>query len=258
MPLLVSNGMRRHANADLNLLERFLVAHDDARHNLGLRTMKSVLDRAHVLKMLCHQFHELLVLQVTGCANNEIARSETLAVETEDGITLEGFHGIFGSQDRLAQRVIPPEVLGKDFVDEIVGAVFVHFDFFEDHAPFTADVLYIKCGIEDEVAEDIHGDREMLVQNLDVEANALLGGKGVHVSTDGVDLSRNVLGGSMLGSLENHVLDEMRDAIPLRILIARSGLDPNTNRGRTDMLHLLGDYGQAVGQQFALDIAYFF
>jgi len=52
---------------------------------------------------------------------------------------------------------------------------------------------------------------------------------------------------TVLRAFKDHVLDEMRDAIPLRILIARPALNPNPNRDRADVLHLFGDDGQPVG-----------
>src|SRR5579863_2606954 len=119
MAFLVGDRMGGHANADLHLLESLFVAHDNSWNNLRRRTMKSVLDRFHVLEVFGHEFHELLMLQVSSCANDQIAGCETLPVETEDGIPLEGFHRFLGSQDRLAQRVILPEVLGKNFMDEV-------------------------------------------------------------------------------------------------------------------------------------------
>src|SRR5580692_8589563 len=123
MPFLVGDRMGGHANADLHLLESFFVAHDNSWNDLRRRTMKSVLDRLHVLEVFGHKLHELLMLQIPRRADNQIAGCETLPVETEDGIALEGFHRFLGSKDRLAQRVILPEILGKDLVDEVVRAV---------------------------------------------------------------------------------------------------------------------------------------
>ena len=115
-----------------------------------------------------------------------------------------------------------------------------------------------KHGIEHQVAEHIHGDGQVLIEHLHAEADALLGGEGIHVAADGIDLAGDVFRGAMLGSLEDHVFDEMRDAIPLRVLVARSGLHPDANGDRTNVLHLLGNHGQPVGQDFALNVAYFF
>ncbi len=98
----------------------------------------------------------------------------------------------------------------------------------------------------------------MLVEHLNVEADAFLGGEGVHVAADGVDLARDFLGGAVLGPFEDHVLNEMGDAVPFGIFVARTGLQPDTDRGGADVLHLLGDDGQAVGQLLTTNIADFF
>ncbi len=59
------------------------------------------------------------------------------------------------------------------------------------------------------------------------------------------------------GALEHHVLDEMGDAVVLGLLVARAGLDPDPDGDRADVLHLLGDHSQTVGQDFAPDVAQF-
>ena len=98
----------------------------------------------------------------------------------------------------------------------------------------------------------------MFVEHLDVEADAFFGGEGVHVAADGIDLTGDLLGSAVLGAFEDHVLDEMRDAVRLRRLIAGTGLEPNADGSRADVLHLLGDYGEAVGQHLTTNIADFF
>jgi hypothetical protein len=50
----------------------------------------------------------------------------------------------------------------------------------------------------------------------------------------------------------------MGDAVRLRSLVARAGFEPNADGSRTDVLHLLGDDGEAVGQHLAANIANFF
>ena len=110
----------------------------------GCGAVEAVLHRLHVLEMFGYQFHELLMLQVAGGADDQIAGRQSAVVETQHRIALESFHRIFGAEDRLAQRMIFPEILGEDFVDQVVGAVLVHFDFFQDHAAFAADVLDIE------------------------------------------------------------------------------------------------------------------
>src|ERR1019366_6976382 len=74
----------------------------------------------------------------------------------------------------------------------------------------------------------------------------------------GIDLAGNLLGGAVLGAFEDHVFDEVGDAVRLRSLVARTGFEPDADGSRADVLHLLGDDGEAVGQHLAADIANFF
>src|SRR5580693_4704640 len=98
----------------------------------------------------------------------------------------------------------------------------------------------------------------MLVEHFDVEADAFLGGEGVHIPADGVDLPRDFLCRTVLGPFEYHVLDEVGDTVPLRSFIAGTSLQPDTYRGRTNMLHLFGDDGQPIGQLLTTNVPYFF
>src|SRR5208283_2896638 len=98
MALLVGDGMGGHADADLHLLQRLFVAHYNARDNPWLWTVKTILDRLHVLKVLIHKLHKLLVLQVAGGANDQIAGSKSLIVETHHRFPLESLDTVLGTQ----------------------------------------------------------------------------------------------------------------------------------------------------------------
>ena len=60
----------------------------------------------------------------------------------------------------------------------------------------------------------------MFVEDLNAEADALLRSEGIEVAADRIDLTSNVLRGTVLGPFEDHVLDEMRDSVPLLVFIA--------------------------------------
>ena len=97
----------------------------------------------------------------------------------------------------------------------------------------------------------------MLVEHFNVEADAFLGGKGVHIAADGVDLAGDFFGRAVLGPFENHVLDEVGDAVPFGVFVAGTGLQPDADGGRANVLHLLGDDSQPVGQLLTTNIADF-
>src|SRR5579863_6615818 len=118
----------------------------------------------HVLKVPRSKANELLVLQVPSGANNQIAWRKSLPIKSDHRITFKFLYRIAGPKDRLSQWMILPEILGEDFMHQVIGAVFIHFYFFQDYAPFTANVLAIEHRIQYQVAEYIHRDRKMLIE----------------------------------------------------------------------------------------------
>src|SRR5260370_14552060 len=95
----------------------------------------------------------------------------------------------------------------------------------------------------------------MCDKHLEVEPDALVGGEGVDIPANGIHLAGNFFRGAMFGPLEDHVLDEMRNPIPLLVFIARTGLDPDPDTNGANVFHFLGDDGQPIVQRSAADIA---
>src|SRR5260221_2312039 len=94
----------------------------------------------------------------------------------------------------------------------------------------------------------------MIVQHFNAETDAFFRGEGVDVAADGIYLPGNFLSRAVRGSLENHVLDEMRDPVPLLVFVARPGFYPDPDTNRADVLHLLSDNHKPVGEHFASDV----
>ena len=145
-----------------------------------------------------------------------------------------------------------PEVRRKDLVDQIVRAVRLHLDLFEDDALFLFDVLVAKHRMEHQVREHVDGERQVLVENFGVEAHQFLGGEGIQVAADGIDRARDIFGRTAGGALEEHVLDEMRDAVLLgfsNAIRCRSRCPPRLNAHG----HRFGDDTETVGENGALN-----
>ena len=161
---------------------------------------------------------------------------------------IEAADGLRGAQDRFAERMVLPEILGEELVDQDVGIVLVDLDLFEDDAAFALDFGGGEDGIEHQVGEDVERDGHVVGERLDVEADGLLAGEGVEVAADGVHFAGDVLGGAGAGALEDHVLDEVGDAVDFGSFAAGAGLDPDAHGHGAEMVHALGEHDQAVGQ----------
>jgi len=73
--------------------------------------------------------------------------------------------------------------------------------------------------VEERIGQDVNGKGKMLPQHFGVEAGALAAGEGVKCPADGIDRLGDLLRASPLRPLEQHVLDEVRDAGHLRRLV---------------------------------------
>src|ERR1700692_1113663 len=126
--------------------------------------MQSIFCRLNVLEMFGNEVDKFFVIEVAGGADDKIAGGKVVTVKTRDHGPVEFLDRFPGTQDRQAKRVIFPETLGEDFVDQVVGIVLIHFYFFEDDAALARDIASIEYRMEDEIGENIHRDRQMRVE----------------------------------------------------------------------------------------------
>src|SRR6266478_7679697 len=205
--------------------------------------------------MFSDEFDKVLVVEVTSSADDEIAGSEVVSIEAGDDGALEFLYGVARTQNRQTESMVLPETLGEDFMDEVVGVILIHFYFFKDDAALARNIAGVEDGMKDEIGENVHGERKVLIEDFDVEADTFLRRESIHIAADRIDLAGDGFGGAGFRALEHHVFDEVGDAVPFRIFVARAGLQPDADRDGTDVGHLLGDDGQAVRQNLTTNVA---
>jgi len=151
--------------------------------------------------------------------------------------------------------MIRPEAFGENFVEQGFGIVLIHLDFFEDHLSFLLHIARIEPWAKNEIGDDVKGDGQVLVEHFGVEAGEFLSGERIEHAADGVHRTGNLFGGAALRALEDHVLEEMGDAVLRGVLPARARANPDAHGDRTHMGHRLGQDNQAVRQDVLLDVA---
>ena len=95
----------------------------------------------------------------------------------------------------------------------------------------------------------------MLVEHLGVEADQLLGRKGVQIAAHRVDRAGNIFGGAVSGALKQHVLDKMRDAVLFGVFAPRAGADPEAYGDGAHVGHGFGDHPHAIRQAGHFNVA---
>ncbi len=106
-----------------------------------------------------------------------------------------------------------PEILREKLVDQILRIVLGHADFFLDHALLAFDVVIRELRIEDHIGNDVERFRKMLVEHARIEADHFLRGEGVEHAAERIDFAGDVFCRAAARAFEDHVLDEMRDAV---------------------------------------------
>ena len=224
------------------------------RHHVG----RSLGDRVAAsswkpLERALHEIADAVVLDVADGGHDQIGRGVGLGEISAQPLLRQGLDGVLGSENGSAERMARPEVLREQLMDEVVRSVLDHLDLFKDHLLFPADILTAERRVHDDVGEDFDGKRQMLVQNLEVVARVLLGGKRVHLSANGINRLRDVFGAPGRCPLEQHVLDEMSDAALLLCFVAGTASEPYAYAHGADVWHPFGEEAKAIRENVADD-----
>ena len=70
-------------------------------------------------------------------------------------IGAEDFDRLAGAQNRPPERMVFPEALREELVDEVVRRVLDHLDLFDDDLLLPFDVLGANAGLQDDIGEDV-------------------------------------------------------------------------------------------------------
>ena len=158
----------------------------------------------------------------------------------------KGLDPFLRPENGKSEGVVPPEHLLEEIMDVVVGGVFDHPDLLEDHRPLPADLRLVEARPGEDIGQKIDGQLQVVIRDLDVEGGEFLPGGGVHDAADGIDGGGDIEGGPPLGSLEQHVLNEMGRAVGQAGFMAGTAFHPGADGDRPDMVDLLGDQADAV------------
>ena len=81
-----------------------------------------------------------------GRGDQQIGRRVDTAIVILHHRLIEALDGFAGTQNRFAERMVFPEIRRKNLVYQIIRAVGVHLDFFENDALFLLDIFLAKRG----------------------------------------------------------------------------------------------------------------
>ena len=233
-------GIAARAQAQVALLELF-VANHDLRNDVRRSAVLLHAGDRHRSERLLERLTQLRVLEVAGGRDNDVLGRVGAAEMVAQPLLCQRLDALFGAEDGPSQRMPFPERLRENLVHEIVGRVLDHLDLFEDHFLFAVDVDLVERRTQDDVGKDVDGERQVLIEHLDVVARVFLGRERVELAADGIDGLRNIFGRSCGRALEQHVLDKMSDAAVFVALVPRAARQPHTQADRAHVAHRFSD-----------------
>jgi len=244
---LVSDGKRGDTDAEVDLLEIAFGFEADGR--AGRRGSISIGMRGDrkMTEFLLDQLQDLVVGDIASGGDEEAIGGKPAAEALAKAFAVELADGFGSTENGAAEGMVGPEATGEDVVEKVFGVVEIHLDLFEDNLALFLHIVGIEFGAKDEISEHIKGDREMLIEDLGVEADLFFRGEGIEHATDGIHFAGNVFGRAALGALENHVFQEVSDAVVGGSFAAGTVADPDADGDGTDVLHGLRDHNEAVG-----------
>ena len=126
---------------------------------------------------------------------------------------------------------------------------------FNHHLGFFSQLGRVKQGIGDCIGLDLYRFAKTLFGHNKVVVGAVIDRASIGLATNGRQLLRNLFcARKQFGTLEEHVLKQMRHTCDLVRLIEVAGLDPGIDSHDTSALLRLGDDGQAIGQNCLFDV----
>ncbi|MNE29304.1 hypothetical protein D3C80_1227800 [compost metagenome] len=130
----------------------------------------------------------------------------------------------------------------------VVGGVEGLGDLLGHDVLFADDLGRIERRAEDEVGDDLHGQRQRAVQGPDLEAGALIAGGGVDRAAFGLDPLDDVARAHVAGALEHQMLQQVRPAGAGLVLHPRPAAHGDGQGEGPKTGHGVADDADAVGQ----------
>jgi hypothetical protein len=117
-----------------------------------------------------------------------------------------------------------------------------------DHVLLTLELRGIEGRLRQDVGQHVDGERHVRPEHAREIGRGLEARRRVDVAADRLDLLGDLPRRAAFGALERHVLEKVRNAVLLGLLVAAAGADPDANRGGLQVRHGVGHDGQAGGK----------
>ncbi len=162
---------------------------------------------------------------------------------------MDGIETVAVADDRMAARVELEGGGEEQAGGGVVRIIEAHVDLAADDVLFLLEFTLRDDREEHQAAEAFEKDRQRVGRPVDEIHGAVKAGVGVPMSASGLHGIGELIGIVIAGALEDHVLEEMRDAgAEVAVLVHRAGFHPELGGNHRRGGIRIKDQGEAVGQ----------
>jgi hypothetical protein len=129
---------------------------------------------------------------------------------------------------------------------QVVRSVRDAVDLFQNDIAFGLEVALAQQWAPHQIGKDFDGEGEVRVEYMGLITGVVAPGECIETTAADFQLESELLSGTALSALEDHVLEEMGDAELAAGFVRAGRADVNTHRGRTDPWQCLSENDQSV------------
>ena len=193
--------------------------------------------------------HDRVVAEIAGGGQHHAIGAVVGVQEATKVFRGEARHAFGRPEDGPANGLGRERRLLQKLVDELIRAVARSRDLLQDHFALALQLVFrVERRLQD-VGKNIEREANILFQHAGIVGRGFEAGRRIEFAADRLDLFRDGNGRAPCGALERHVLEEMRDAVLVRRFVACPGTNPDPERNRLDVRHVMRHDPQAVGKR---------
>ena len=201
------------------------------------------------------------MLELTGADQHQPFRPILRTQPTVQIIDGDGADCLLVAEHRTADRLPAERGLLQMIEHDVRRRIARLGQLLQHHFLLELEMRRFEMRTTDQVGEQVHAELEVGRQQAGVEGGQLAVGRGIEIAADILDSLAELARRAPARALEHHMLEQMRDAVELRRLVARSCRRVETDRERLHAPHRAARHAKAVGQgrqlHHGFDVSFF-
>jgi hypothetical protein len=177
---------------------------------------------------LFDQRNQFFVIETAGSDHTEVSANVSFAHEIEHLLSIYIGNRLTRTDHRHAKWMTGPEAVGKLVVNRFLRAVLDHGDLLEDNPTFLLYVIKIEPGMTDQIAKQINRHRQLFGEDFDKVAAVFPAGETIEEAANGIDFAGDSLGAAPVGAFEEHMFNEVGDAVEFSGFMTGAVIHPDT------------------------------